>query len=706
MKRLISILLAVFLVLSVCVCASAAEPGSIRHLVTGDVSEFIVDEEAGLSESKSDEAQKQATVGTDVYLYVDPDSASYITFVVIDEDHESIPGASIYITYNGVEELYGVTDETGCCRFYLFRNVEYGYRVTKGGYEPATGHFTATEETKEVVVVLRKLHRLDVYVIDHDEPVPEYNVKVDNIDYTTDENGRAHTERANGTYTVTVTSRDGREIIRVVSIRGKDVVLIVDISADDIIIPGGTYGDRFLVYDREYDPEDYVLTKYTYTREDVVREENETDEDYEKRVEEYLAAHPNIITIEAQCDRIQQESGPDIDVVDEEGKLVYTQRSLMPTGFLLKAWEEEQFQYIVFTDEDCGISFSLQSLHSGEVMKTWAALMAKRDLGGHMETILSKKYREEKDWYKNSRIAWLEGKFFDQRQAEMEAIDEFVFGFDEEENETRRTLEDKVYTNTMFEFRICPIEKEAVLAMVKDGLEGEKAFTPERLVLLNRNYYNEELRYWMSLGNLDDLEAAALFELTVDGVVTEDELAQLRQDYTDGKLSDEALQAFADAVLAGRLYRVGCYIRYGAFTADITEYMSDLHMFLLADEMAEDLTEEEITALPGLYELLRVNDRGVKPTAEDYEKGVNTALYPAKAVNTLSADDPYIDVISEKELPVIVMDVREETMSLADGKTGLIFRGYPTFETAKPESHLLLAVHDCASGLAGLVYAK
>ena len=183
MKRTLSITLALTLVLLIFCGAIPAQAGSIRHMVTGDVSEIVVDEAAGLDRSEGDVS---ADVHTDVYLFVDPDSASYITFYVTDEAGNPISGAAIYITYKGVTELYGTTGRDGKCSMYLFRNVEYGYRVTKAGYESAEGKFTATRETRLIHVVLRKLHKLTIILRNNGENVPNADVLVNGIEAAAD----------------------------------------------------------------------------------------------------------------------------------------------------------------------------------------------------------------------------------------------------------------------------------------------------------------------------------------------------------------------------------------------------------------------------------------------------------------------------------------------------------------------------------------
>jgi len=60
-----------------------------------------------------------------VYLYVDPYSASYVTFEVVDEWGEPIEGAAIYLSYGGHTEFYGLTDKDGKFSSYIFRDTEY-----------------------------------------------------------------------------------------------------------------------------------------------------------------------------------------------------------------------------------------------------------------------------------------------------------------------------------------------------------------------------------------------------------------------------------------------------------------------------------------------------------------------------------------------------------------------------------------------------
>jgi len=105
LKRFIALFLALLMCLG---CCSALAEG-LRHKVHGDVSEFEVSEELDQDTVNGDQAQ----VGTDVYLYVDPYTASYVTFVVVDEDGRPVKGAAIYLSYGGETEFYGTTDSDG-----------------------------------------------------------------------------------------------------------------------------------------------------------------------------------------------------------------------------------------------------------------------------------------------------------------------------------------------------------------------------------------------------------------------------------------------------------------------------------------------------------------------------------------------------------------------------------------------------------------
>ena len=314
MKRFIALLLILLMALSP-VTALAAGEDSIRHEVTGDVSEFEVGEEVG--SGKMNEGQTEATMGTDLYLFVDPDTASYITFVVTDEQGKPLEGAQIYIEYNGKSELFGTTDKDGKLSTYLFRDTEYGYTVKKTGYETVEGSFTATEETKTIRVVMREYFDLNIFVVDGDKPVQGVKVLLDGYGSYTDDEGKTTYERTNGVYTIEVITDDGRRIVTQAVVNG-DTDIIIDISEDDSIVPGGRYTDRFLVYDRNYDPEDYVLTKYLFSEDDLGAEEE---------AEDYLAANPNTIHIAAQPDRRQNADGTDTDIttdVDGDTKKAYT----------------------------------------------------------------------------------------------------------------------------------------------------------------------------------------------------------------------------------------------------------------------------------------------------------------------------------------------------------------------------------------------
>ena len=689
MKRTLSIALALTLVLLTFCSAIPAQAGSIRHMVSGDVSEIVVDDAQGLDRSEGDVS---ADVHTDVYLFVDPDSASYITFYVTDEAGNPIPGASIYITYKGVTELYGTTGKDGRCSMYLFRNVEYGYRVSKAGYESAEGRFTATQETRLVRVVLRKLHKLTIIVRNGGENVPDAEVLVNGEAHKTDAEGKVSLRRPNGVYVITVPLADGREITRLAAVNGENVVVVIDITPDDALVPGGLYSDRFLVYDREYDPEDYELTEYRFSAEDLERQEGETDEAFAQRAARYLEQNTSTIFVEAQCDREQQENAPDLDIMRSAEEKLYTQRSMMPSGWLMRAWETAGYDRVVFKSEYGALMLDMDDMHAEEMEKAFALLYGMTCSEVGLRGIVTPQTLETSGAFEDSGVAALKNaKSVDVDQIDFDALRGWHFDFDGEgETAAADRLPDSLYTNSTFEYRITPIEPEALRDMVTDGLEGETALKKDEIMLASAAYFEETLRRWKAEGRLTDMEADELYQMTVDGRLESEEIERIQALLDAGELSENAVDALVDAAIEGRIYRASCWIYYRGIGMEVTSLLHGLKWLSMPDALyAEEydaqlaaLTEQERSAgrstedlearmadaleaqteqaLAERYEFFMVADEAVEK-GEEYAPGMNTESVAAEFVCALPGmDSEFYDVLKTLDFRRLIVDVRWE----------------------------------------------
>lgn len=730
MKRAISLMMIAMLLIA---GMTAAQADGIRHLVTGDVSEFVVDEAAGKDEYVG---EPPATLHTDAYLFVDPDSASYITFHVVDEAGRNIEGAQIFISYKGVEELYGTTDENGKCSMYLFRNVEYGFRVTKDGYETAKGTFTATSETKYIRVILRKLYTLNVYVVRNGAPVKDIAVYIGGKRYTTDEFGHVAVRGTNGVYQITVTTESGREIIREAEINGADVDVVIDINEDDALVPGGTYADRFLVYNKHYNPEDYDLTEYKFAREDLTQAADETDEAFEARVARYLGANTNTILVEAKPDNIQQADGtPDVPVLNEYGELQYTQRSMMPTGWLMRAWEEQGYDSVVFTNENCGVRFDMDDMHNAAMSKVFALLDALTTPKKTVKDIATEDVLNEKNGLAKAGLANLAGKEeIDVTKIDLGAIRKFEMDFDHDpdgdpEHHDRKCerVASNLYTNSVFEYRITPILAESMRKMITLGMNGEPQWTRQDFVLASDGYFAEELRRREADGWVNNTEADELYALMMDGKLTKEEIAELHRMWKKGALTDDMLDLLVNSAAEGHLYRTSCWILYRGISVNVTSLMDGLTTVFKADELYEaeyrnqlealiaELTEKgEPTAdvetayakelearteaaLPAIYGGVEIMNQNLENTDKGYYAGVNTLKSEVTLQRELPQDDDeFIDILLNKSFRKLLVDVRTEEVPKTNDSGKLMVNYIANIEETRAalEQHRALSFGD------------
>lgn len=689
MKRWIALLMVVVLFAVPLYTYAESTDGELRHEVTGDISSLEIDEEAGLDR---DEGETDASVRTEIYLLVDADTASYVTFKVYDDEGNILPNAQIYLTYNGIRELVGITDENGQCSLYLFRDVEYEYEVLLDGYRTEKGTFVPEAETKEVVVILAKYHTVNVFVKDKDQFLPGISVRVDGVSGKTDRNGKVTYPLVRGDYVVVVTRPDGTEIRVIVSVRG-DTDVIIDISQFYGTAEGG-----YLVYDRYYHPEDYVLTKYGHEAEDLVQGTDESDADFAERVNRYLDENPSVILIEAQPDRVQQEDGPDIDVLREDGSLLYAQRSLMPMGTLLRQWEKENYTELVFTNEAFALSVSLAELHSPLMTKIYAladALAQNREKGA--AEVVTAETLENEDGLKAAGLHGKNLKDLNVTLLDMDAIRDFAFAFDMQDEMDVEVLEDQVYEGAEFEFRITPILEEALSDVVWDELNRVNR-APEEIVLASDHYIRTKLTWTQAEGKLDETEGAELLRYLADGRLSAEEILELRNQVRKREITKEDVALLLAASEVGPMYRVSCWVRVNGLQVNFTHCLEEMNVLWRADEVYQAAYEEEVEALCRQYpeaeeEALKKEhaaklDASVRSELESNTQFAvwdnliqeETAMHALQVLRTMPLEEnEFYDVIAQKNYARFVVDIRRQNVeSWADE----VYCWYPPLVTA------------------------
>lgn len=703
MRKFVSLLLALVTLLTP---VSAYAMGDIRHDVYGDVSEFEVSEE--LDQAESNPEKTEATLGTDLYLFVDPDTASNIRFYVTDEEGYPIEGALIFITYNGETELYGSTDKNGILCTYLFRNVEYGYTVYKSGYETAEGSFTATEETKFIRVVLRKLYKLDVIVLENGLPVPGIKLSIEGEEYTTDGNGSVRKYVTNGVYDIEVYTPDGRVIPARAVVNG-DTVVIIEIGEDpNCIIPGGRYQDNFLVFNKYYEPEDYVLTKYLFDADDVAEENRDA----------YLADTVDTVLIEAQPERTQHADAPDTDIIGPDGKPLYAQRSLMPSGFVIRAWENEGFEKLVFTNEEMALRFDLAALHGEDMMKLYGLIHYLSNNKVSLKDIASEECLNTWQGFEKAGFDRISPWNVELSKVDLDAVRSFVFDFAADDAAEAETLPDDYFINTVFEFRITPILPEAMLDMINDGLTGKNAIVQTDIMLASWGFYEEELRRWLCNGQLSEAEYDELYAFMVDGKLTKAEIQTLREKKADKTLSDNELCFILSAAADEKLYRVSCWLSCKNITVDISTIVDGLELIRKADRQygtilagikAEnaDADEEKLTAqaekqLSECYDFLLVDYDPARYAMKSYKAGEFTSFKKPELIRSLDADGEFFDVLSALSFEQYTVDVRREAVALANASEQ--FKAHITPGAAQLQPALALAVPHQHLSLTALRY--
>jgi len=628
MKRWIALMMAVLLAVLCCGAYAQTLAGgeTVVEAPRGPElpSSFEVVEEEGLSEAQSNPERTQATMGTDVYLFVDPASASYVTFYVYDEWDQPLANATIEISYNGVRAIYGVTDENGLCSVYLFRNVEYEYHVNCYHYEHKGGFFTPTEDTKRVEVRLRRHHDFTVIVNKDGVPVPNTPVWIDGKRFVTDEHGRVETWVYTGTHTVKVMTSNGRYITRKVYVDW-DIFVVIDLAEYVTSRPEEPYGEDFLVYNKVYDPEDYVMTLLSRRALDVLKLSGETDEAYRQRTQEYLQQYPSTVLVQAQPERMQLAPGKDQDVINADGTPRYAQRSMMPTGSLLREWEEQAYQTVIFTNEEIGIRFELADLHGEDMTKAFALADAlARD--GSAQAVLAQEAQLEVD----------DPSCINAAQLDLSLIRPFEFVFDHlaepagvQNRASHELLNDDLYESTLFEFRITPIERENIIAGLEAASQKQPQPTGQVIVLANEAFDRQQAQRRMADGLLTGEESGAL----LDCFGTQD------------------VQAAVD----GKMYRISCWIIHEGVEMDVTSLIDSLQVLWNAQDAYKALLKahhsDEAAALTAL------DDRQMQ--AMDYAGSLDVYTQDMQAKRTMPAkDEDFFSALSRKRYTQLTVDVR------------------------------------------------
>ena len=631
---------AVALALALVLFAGVACADSIRHQVHGDVSEFEASEE--LDSGTASTPGGNATVGTDVYLYVDPYSASYVTFEVVDEQGKPIEGAAIYLSFGGHTEFYGLTDEDGKFSAYIFRDTTYGYRVSCDGYQTESGTFTATGSTKTVRVVLRKYYSLDVIILNNGVPVPGVRVEIGSNSLLTGSDGSARFYRPNGLYTAKITLPNGT--VKYVTIRVEgDTIYVMDIGRQnmpdelaEILDAGGGDGDLFIVFDKYYAPEDYDLTKEIYTDEEFLAslEAELTEEEQDAALAAWHEARPDYVHIVAEPDKIQGETTDRI--VMEKGEPRYSQRSLILSGAQLLLIEKGGMESILFENEDMGVWLDIADLYSPKMAQLFAMIYGKHN---------------GESTYSDMSLYQL-----DVSKLDFDELPQVRRWIDEPDEKITRQLTRAQFAASRLEVRITPLDENEI----DQAVEALREYSRVKRV------------------EMDEVEliSAALrekwyAEYLADGCLTETEYEEL-----------EAL------LLCGKAYRVQVYMIIDGKEVNVTDLLPSLTVRkdvneLLPDEAQDyaqaqpDSDEPEVYAqhvqaymesvYPETHTLRLIRNLGIQYSAIRYKMGDAVREIPAEIddslpdVNALYGEQ-MLSALDAKLVDVFDVDVRHETV--------------------------------------------
>ena len=629
---------AVLLALVLVLLAGAACADSLRHEVHGDVSELEASE--SLSSGRNETPVGNATVGTDVYLYVDPYSASYVTFEVVDEWDNPIHGAAIYLSYGGHTEFYGLTDVYGKFSSYIFRDTEYGYRVECFGYMPESGTFIAAGETKTVRVVLRKYYSLDVVVLNNGAPVPGVRVEIDANDLLTGADGSARFYRPNGLYTAKITLPDGT--VKFVTIRvAGDTVYVVDIGRKnmpdelaDILDAGGGYSDGFIVFDKYYAPEDYDLTEKIYTDEEFLAAlgNGMTQEQQAAALAAWHAQRPDVVHIVAEPDKTQ--ATPD-RIITVNGKPRYSQRSLILSGAQLLNIEQGGAESILFENEHMGVWLDIADLYSPDMAKLFGLIRGKR---------------ANESAYRNVSLYQ-----FDVSKLDFGTLPAVRRWMDEPDEKITRELTRAQFAASRLEVRITPlIESE-----IEQAVQAIREYRRVRRVEM------DEVELISAA-----LEEKWMAEYLADGCLTETEYEELE-----------------NLLLCGRAYRVQVYMLIDGREVNVTDLLPSLIVRMDVNDIlsaqaqayaqaqpdggdpeayAHHVQAYRETLYPQSHAMTLIRNQGIQYSAIRYHRGDAVREIPVVVQDGLpGADEPLaaqmLSALAARRLMVFDVDVRRES---------------------------------------------
>jgi len=616
--------------------AEAPEGGDPILHAAGGVSEFVTGDAL-------DEAHKsgagEAQVGTDIYLCVDPYTASYLTFAAVTETGRPLPGVAIFLTYGGVTEFYGMTDENGLFSTYVFRGTPYEVTLEKSGYRTEKFSFTALEETGTVTVVMREYHRFDLIVLENGTPVEGLRVvfSYNGGEMRTDKNGAVSFRPVAGTYDAQISLPDGT--VKTVRVHiGEDTLYVVDIGTQDwpeqmpadVLGAGGGLSDLFIVFDQEYRPEDYALTAQLYADGEIAAQMDADAMDEEEMAAltaQYRAENPDHLHIAAEPDKIQYENAPDRTVYDENGSPVYSRRSLILSGWQLLRIEEQGMESVLFENGDMGLWFDIADLYSENMARLFCMIEDAHDAPG------------ENAWYEEGEfeVGLLEGRF-----DELPDVQRWVDPAGERTAQGDMLLKE-TFGNSVLEVRITPILPDEIGRAVL-GVEEN----------IRRGDLRERMRNILLIS--DELRQLWLEEYWADGHLTDTEYAELRQ-----------------ICVHGRAYRVQVFMRIDGENINVTQMLPSLEIRMdvnedalaEAEEFAAGADDRDAAAQEYLsvhydmrHGLMGVRNEGAQIEMRDYEPGM--AVFGAEALITDGMPDraEIMAALSARTVDMYGVDVR------------------------------------------------
>lgn len=488
LKRIVTLLTTICLLLAGTACAEA--------------NPFVSDEQ---NTARISEDGQKATLGTDAYLFVDPYSASYVTFSVLDEQGKPIKNAAVYLTLNGYTEFFGMTDKDGHFSTYLFRNVEYGYMIRRIGYQQATGVMTAGNETKRVTVVLRKYYTLNVAVWRDGVPLNGVAVSVKGKTTRTGADGKAGFSLTQGVYCARIELPNGQIKSVLLNLEG-DMTYTLDIGMADWpaempelpLNSGAGLSDLFIVFDKTYAPEDYELNERLIvpaaTREPAFA--TVTQEKQQAVLTDDHANDINCFYVVAQPDKIENDMG-ESTALGAGGEPVYSQRSLVLSGWQLLNIREAGLDTILFENERMGLWASIEDLLNEKVMSLLRLMLDAQQNPEQYPWFSSKTFTPDSDSFAALPAAacWLD--------AESERLT------------AKRTVTKEMFGNALFEMRITPIAQNE-LSEIMAGKQAQEQAADE-IILLSSALRERQIAMDLADGKLSAVERLALNGIKAEG---------------------------------------------------------------------------------------------------------------------------------------------------------------------------------------------